>query len=69
MFLIALGLTDGALDLLGALDPEAGRLVEVLVLVVASAAASVTRFVALRSWVFARACRAATAARTLAPSS
>jgi putative flippase GtrA len=69
VFLLALGLTDGALALLRLLDPRAGRLLEVLVLVVASAGATVTRFVALRSWVFARARRAAGAGRTLAASS
>jgi putative flippase GtrA len=68
VFLLALGLTDGALDLLTVLDPGAGRLTEVLVLVAASAFATVTRFIALRSWVFARARRTAQAARALAPS-
>jgi putative flippase GtrA len=53
VYLIALGLTDGALRLLGALDPHPGRLLEVAVLVVASAVATVTRYVALRTWVFA----------------
>jgi putative flippase GtrA len=68
VFLLALGLTGGALGLLRALDPGAGRLLEVIVLVVASAGATVTRFVALRSWVFARARRAAGAGGTLAAS-
>jgi putative flippase GtrA len=53
VYLIALGLTDGALRLLSGLDPHPGRLLEVVVLVVASAVATVTRYVALRSWVFA----------------
>jgi putative flippase GtrA len=53
VYLIALGLTDGALRLLSGLDPHPGRLLEVAVLVLASAVATVTRYVALRSWVFA----------------
>jgi putative flippase GtrA len=53
VYLIALGLTDGALQLLSGLDPHPGRLLEVAVLVLASAVATVTRYVALRSWVFA----------------
>ena len=52
MYLLALGLTDGALRLLGALDRHPGRLLEVVVLVAAGAVATVTRYVALRSWVF-----------------
>jgi glycosyltransferase involved in cell wall biosynthesis len=69
VFLLALGLTDGALDLLLALDRRPGRALEVVVLVAASAFATVTRFIALRSWVFARARRSAQTGRTLAPSS
>jgi glycosyltransferase involved in cell wall biosynthesis len=53
VYLIALGLTDGALRLLSGLDPHPGRLLEVAVLVLASAMATVTRYVALRNWVFA----------------
>jgi putative flippase GtrA len=53
VYLLALGLTDGALRLLSGLDPHPGRLLEVAVLVVASAVATVTRYVALRTWVFA----------------
>lgn len=53
VYLIALGLTDGALRLLSDLDPHPGRLLEIAVLVLASAVATVTRYVALRSWVFA----------------
>jgi glycosyltransferase involved in cell wall biosynthesis len=67
VFLLALGLTDGALHLLLALDRRPGRALEVFVLVAASAFATVTRFIALRSWVFARARRTAQAGRTLAP--
>jgi glycosyltransferase involved in cell wall biosynthesis len=61
VYLIALGLTDGALRLLGGLDPHPGRLLEVAVLVLASAVATVTRYVALRSWVFAGGSRMARA--------
>ena len=53
VYLISLGLTDGALRLLSGLDPHPGRLLEVAVLVLASATATVTRYVALRNWVFA----------------
>jgi glycosyltransferase involved in cell wall biosynthesis len=64
VYLLALGLTDGALRLLGALDRHPGRLLEVVVLVAASAVATVTRYVALRTWVFAGA-GAGRAARVL----
>jgi putative flippase GtrA len=53
VYLLALGLTAGALDVLHGLDPHPARALEVLVLVLASAFATVTRYVALRSWVFA----------------
>lgn len=58
VYLIALGLTAGALDLLGRVERHPTRWLEVSVLVVAGAAATVTRYVALRTWVFARARRA-----------
>jgi putative flippase GtrA len=54
VYLLALGLTLGALDALQAIDPRPARAVEVTVLVVASALATVSRYVALRTWVFAR---------------
>jgi putative flippase GtrA len=54
VYLLALGLTAAALAVLAALDPHPSRLLEVTVLVVASAFATVSRYVALRSWVFAR---------------
>ena len=54
VYLLALGLTDGALGMLDGLDPHPSRLLEVSVLVVASAFATVSRYVALRTWVFAR---------------
>jgi putative flippase GtrA len=58
VYVIALALTAGALDVLHRLDHHPGRLLEVAVLVGASAVATITRYVALRSWVFARARRA-----------
>jgi putative flippase GtrA len=54
VYLIALGLTAGALDVLDGVDPRPGHLLEVAVLVAATTVATVTRYVALRSWVFAR---------------
>jgi glycosyltransferase involved in cell wall biosynthesis len=54
VFVITLGVTNESLALLRALDHRPSRTMEVGVLVVASAAATVTRYVALRSWVFAR---------------
>jgi putative flippase GtrA len=64
VYVLALGLTDGALRLLGAVHPHAGRLVEVAVLVTASTVATITRYVALRTWVFtARGGRRAAVAR------
>jgi glycosyltransferase involved in cell wall biosynthesis len=59
VYLLALGLTAGALDVLNGVDPHPARALEVLVLVLASAFAAVTRYVALRSWVFARRPRSA----------
>ena len=53
VYLIALGLTDGALRLLAGLDPHRSTLLEVTVLVAASVLATVTRWVGLRTWVFA----------------
>ncbi len=54
VFALGLGLTAGSLAALHRLAPVAPRAVEVAVLVAASAAATVGRFVALRAWVFAR---------------
>ena len=54
VYLLTLGLTTGALVLLHALDPDPSRAVELAVLIGASVCATVTRFLALRSWVFAR---------------
>lgn len=57
VYLLALALTAGSLDLLRALDAHAPAIIEVTVLVAASAFATVTRYVALRTWVFARRAR------------
>jgi putative flippase GtrA len=54
VFALTLGLTSGALELLDALDAHPSRLLEAAVLVASSACATVTRYVGLRSWVFAR---------------
>lgn len=54
VFLLTLALTAGALAVLHGIDPTPARAVELAVLVAASTAATVTRYVALRSWVFAR---------------
>jgi glycosyltransferase involved in cell wall biosynthesis len=48
VFVITLGLTTGAIAVLEALDPHPGRALEAAVLVVASAFATITRFVGLR---------------------
>ncbi len=53
VYLLALGMTAGALDLLIALNPHPARAVEVAVLVSASLLAMITRYVALKTWVFA----------------
>ncbi|MEU8921665.1 GtrA family protein [Kitasatospora sp. NPDC048545] len=51
-FLIGLGLSSGALALLGAAVPHASRAVEVTGLVAANGLATVARFVLLKLWVF-----------------
>jgi glycosyltransferase involved in cell wall biosynthesis len=53
MYVLTLGLTTGALAVLHGLDPGAGRALELAVLVAAGICATVTRYMALRSWVFA----------------
>jgi glycosyltransferase involved in cell wall biosynthesis len=64
VYLIALGLTAGALDVLQRLDRHSPAWLEVLVLVVASTVATVTRYVALRTLVFARTQRAPVGVRS-----
>jgi glycosyltransferase involved in cell wall biosynthesis len=53
VYAITLGLTAGALAVLHGVAPRAGRHVELAVLVAAGFAATVTRYVALKAWVFA----------------
>ncbi len=66
VYVLALALTAGALGALGRLDPHPGALLEVVVLVLASLLATVSRYLALRTWVFARGRRPAPL-RALAP--
>ncbi len=66
VFLLTVGLTSGALAVLHGLAATPPRAVELAVLIAASLVATVTRYVALRSWVFARA-RRAPAAPAAAP--
>jgi putative flippase GtrA len=54
VFVLTLALTSGALLVLHGVDSAPAPGVEVAVLVAASAAATITRFVALRTWVFRR---------------
>jgi glycosyltransferase involved in cell wall biosynthesis len=54
VYVLTLGLTTGALAVLHGLAANPSRAVELIVLVAASVCATVTRFMALRSWVFAR---------------
>jgi glycosyltransferase involved in cell wall biosynthesis len=54
VFALTLALTSGALAVLHGLDASPPRWVELAVLVGASLVATVTRYVALRTWVFAR---------------
>ena len=54
VYVLTLGLTSGALAVLHRLDPGPGRALELTVLVAAGICATVTRYMALRSWVFAR---------------
>jgi putative flippase GtrA len=54
VFGLGLILTSGSLALLGAVAPTAGRLVEIVVLVLANLAATILRFLLLRGWVFGR---------------
>lgn len=53
VYLLTLGLTSGALSVLAQLAPGHSRPVEVAVLILASIAATITRYFALRSFVFA----------------
>lgn len=53
VFALGAALTSGALSVLHAADPGAGRVLEVVVLVVATGVATVVRFVLFSRWVFA----------------
>ncbi|MGB0120613.1 MAG: bifunctional glycosyltransferase family 2/GtrA family protein [Solirubrobacterales bacterium] len=53
VYLLTLGVTSAAMAVLYGLDPAPGRALEVSVLVLASITATITRYVALKSWVFA----------------
>jgi putative flippase GtrA len=57
VFVLTLTLTNGALLVLHGIDAVPARPVELVVLVVASLAATVTRYLALRTWVFTHARR------------
>jgi putative flippase GtrA len=54
VYVLTLGLTTGALAVLRGLDARPAAGLELAVLVAASICATVTRYAALRSWVFAR---------------
>jgi putative flippase GtrA len=59
VFVLTLALTNGALAVLHGLDPNPSRALQVAVLFVATMTATVTRYIAMRSWVFSRQRRAA----------
>jgi putative flippase GtrA len=58
VFVLTLALTNGALAVLHGLDPNPSRALEVGVLFAATMTATVTRYIAMRSWVFSRQRRA-----------
>jgi glycosyltransferase involved in cell wall biosynthesis len=53
VYLLTVGLTTGALAVLSGVDPHPSHLAEVAVAIAASLAATVSRFVAMRWWIFA----------------
>ncbi len=65
VYVLTLGLTTLALVTLHRVDPAPARAVELAVLVAAGAAATITRYVALRTWVFARGRRPQPVARNV----
>jgi glycosyltransferase involved in cell wall biosynthesis len=65
IYVLALALTDGALRVLHALVARPARGLEVIALVLASGCATVSRYVALRTWVFARKERRSSTPRAL----
>ena len=58
VFVLTLALTNGALLVLHGLDPDPARGLQLAVLIAATLTATVTRYVAMRTWVFTRARRA-----------
>ena len=54
VYVLTLALTNGALQMLHGLDSAPSRAVELAVLVVAGFLATFTRYVAMKTWVFAR---------------
>jgi putative flippase GtrA len=68
VFGLGLGLTTGALAVLGALVPGAHQSLEVVAIIVANLVATVLRFVLFRAWVFRSRTRTAAAAPAEVPS-
>ena len=60
VFVLTLALTNGALLVLHGIDADPARAVELAALVAANLTATVTRYVAMRTWVFTHRRRAAT---------
>jgi glycosyltransferase involved in cell wall biosynthesis len=54
VFVLTLALTNGALAVLHGLDATPARWLELSVLIAASLTATISRFIALKTWVFAR---------------
>ena len=54
MFVLTLALTNGALAVLHGLDAAPHHALELTVLIAASLTATVTRYIAMKTWVFAR---------------
>jgi putative flippase GtrA len=54
VFVLTVALSSGALGVLHGIDPSPSHAAELTVLVVAGAGATVTRYIAMKTWVFAR---------------
>ena len=54
VFVLTLALSDGALSVLHGVDPAPPRAAELAVLVIGGLLATVIRYVAMKTWVFAR---------------
>jgi putative flippase GtrA len=67
VFVLTLALSNGALGVLHGIDATPPPGLELAVLVLGSALATVTRYVALKTWVFTRRRRAGTAVRVAEP--